>query len=344
MVGHCARKVDLCAAARLKPRTGSGSESLLPVNSIGRSPSRHLTKIILASRRKRSKTLRADFQVLSSLFEAARAHQHRRLMEESMRWSSEAEEAVSKVPFFVRRRVRKRVEDEAVRRHSPEVTLEHVMACKRRYLENMDEEVKGHQLETCFGPTGCPNRTVTNDGLAAELEERLSAKKLRDFLRSKVAGPLKMHHEFRVSIADCPNACSRPQIVDFGVIAAARPRVSGQACSGCGSCVAVCRECAVEIDPTTDTARVDYEKCLNCGQCIKICPAGALDAETEGYRILLGGKLGRHPQLASELRGIYTKEQVAEILEKCLEHHMAHNTEGERFGEILNRTGFHFLK
>jgi anaerobic sulfite reductase subunit C len=260
-----------------------------------------------------------------------------------MRWTKEAEAAVSKVPFFVRRRVRKRVEKEAARRHSHEVTLEHVTACKRRYLENMEEEVKGHQLETCFGPSGCPNRAVTDDSLAAELEKLLSAKKLRDFLKTKVTGPLKMHHEFRVSISDCPNSCSRPQIVDFGVVAAALPRVSEQDCSGCAACVAVCKESTIDIDPETDTARIDDEKCLYCGQCVKVCPTGALNTETEGYRILLGGKLGRHPQLATELRGIYSKEQVIEILEKCLEHHMVCNTEGERFGEILNRTGLGFL-
>jgi anaerobic sulfite reductase subunit C len=260
-----------------------------------------------------------------------------------MRWTKEAEEAVSKVPFFVRRRVRRRVEEEATRRHAPEVSLEHVTACKRRYLENMDEEVKGHQLETCFGPNGCPNRAVTDDGLAAELEKRLSGKRLRDFLKTKVAGPLKMHHEFRVSISDCPNSCSRPQIVDFGVIAAARPRVSERDCSGCAACVAVCKEGAIHIDPESDTARVDNEKCLYCGQCVKICPAGALNTETGGYRILLGGKLGRHPQLASDLGGIFSKEQVLEVLEKCLEHHMLCNSEGERFGEILNRTGVDFL-
>ncbi len=260
-----------------------------------------------------------------------------------MRWAKEAEEAVSKVPFFVRHRVRKRVEEEATRRHSQEVTLAHVTACKRRYLENMEEEVKGHQLETCFGPSGCPNRAMTDDSLAAELEKLLSAKKLRGFLKTKVTGPLKMHHEFRVSISDCPNSCSRPQIVDFGVIAAALPRVSEQDCSGCAACVAVCKESAIDIDPEADTARIDEEKCLYCGQCVKVCPTGALNTETEGYRILLGGKLGRHPQLAAELGKICSKEQVLDILEKCLAHHMVCNVEGERFGEILNRTGLGFL-
>jgi anaerobic sulfite reductase subunit C len=260
-----------------------------------------------------------------------------------MRWNKEAEEAVSKVPFFVRRRVRKRVEEEATRLHAQIVTLEHVTACKRRYLENMEEEVKGHQLETCFGPSGCPNRAVVDDSLSVELEKVLSGKKLRDFLKSKVSGPLKMHHEFRVSISDCPNACSRPQIVDFGIIGAVLPRISENACTGCAACVAVCKEKAIEIDPATDTARLDLEKCLYCGQCVKICPADALSVETVGYRLLLGGKLGRHPQLATELRGIYLRDQLLELLDKCLEHHMAHNSDGERFGQVLSRTGFNFL-
>ncbi|MBI5249158.1 MAG: 4Fe-4S binding protein [Desulfomonile tiedjei] len=260
-----------------------------------------------------------------------------------MKWTKEAEEAVSKVPFFVRRRVRKRVEEEASRRKANQVTLEHVTACKRRYLENMEEEVKGHQLETCFGPSGCPNRAVADDGLVAELERMLSGKKLRDFLKAKVDGPLKMHHEFRVSISDCPNSCSRPQIVDFGIIGAVRPRISEHSCTGCGACVAVCKERAIEMDPVTDIAQLDLKKCLYCGQCVNICPTGALNVETQGYRIVVGGKLGRHPQLAEELQGIHSKDQLLEIMEKCLNHHMAHNSNGERFGEVLNRTGAGFL-
>ena len=28
---------------------------------------------------------------------------------------------------------------------------------------------------------------------------------------------LKFHHEFRVTVADCPNSCSQPQIKDIGI-------------------------------------------------------------------------------------------------------------------------------
>jgi anaerobic sulfite reductase subunit C len=260
-----------------------------------------------------------------------------------MKWNKEAEEAVSKVPFFVRRRVKKRVEEEATRLRADIVTLEHVAACKRKYLENMEDEVKGYQLETCFGPSGCPNRAVVDERLAAELEKMLAGKNLRDFLKARVSGPLKMHHEFRVSMSDCPNACSRPQIVDVGIIGAVRPRISENFCTGCGACVAVCKERAIEIDPSTNVARIDLEKCLYCGQCMKVCPAGALTVDVQGYRVLLGGKLGRHPILGTELDGIYSREQVIEIMDKCLSHHMAHSSNGERFGEVLGKTGLNFL-
>ena len=142
-----------------------------------------------------------------------------------MKWSQEANEAISKVPFFVRKRVKKRVEEEAVRCGAEEVLLDHVRTCQKRFLNQMEEEVKGYQVETCFGPGGCPNRAVIFDDFSKKIEEHLAGRNLKSFLKDRVKGPLKMHHEFRVSTSDCPNACSRPQIVDLGLIGARSPKV-----------------------------------------------------------------------------------------------------------------------
>jgi dissimilatory sulfite reductase (desulfoviridin) alpha/beta subunit len=60
-------------------------------------------------------------------------------------------------------------------------------------------------------------------------------------------------------------------------------------------------------------------------------------------RILLGGKLGRHPRLGRELSGIFSAETTLAIIETCLAHFKTENKQGERFGELLNRTGFGFL-
>ncbi len=89
----------------------------------------------------------------------------------------------------------------------------------------MENELSGYQVETCSGPRGCPNRAVVCEGLAEEIEQRLAKQDLRSFLKRIVRGPLKIHHELRISVSDCPNACSRPQIADIGLIGALHPAI-----------------------------------------------------------------------------------------------------------------------
>jgi len=254
-----------------------------------------------------------------------------------MKWSKEAEEAVAKVPFFVRRRVRQRVEEEARQCGAQEVNLEHVRTCQRRFLNKMEEEVKGYQVETCFGPTGCPNQAVKNSDLSAKIENLLSAKNMRSFLKEKVNGPLKLHHEFRVSISDCPNACSRPQIADIGLIGACVPEMDEESCSLCQACVEICREGALFL--REGKIVLDSSRCLYCGQCIKVCPPGALKEQKNGYRIQVGGKLGRHPLLAKEMPGIYDTEETLRIITNIIDFYQIHCQKGERLGEVLELTG-----
>ena len=258
-----------------------------------------------------------------------------------MQWNEQAAAAVGKVPFFIRKRVRKRVEEEAQRAGASVVTIEHVERCKQRFMKNMEDEVQGWQVETCFGPGGgCPNSVGPEPELAAQIEAHLASLDLKAELKKRVAGPLKMHHEFRVSVSDCPNACSRPQIVDVGLIGAVRPEVTEEACSGCGGCVETCREGAVHLDRGgAGPPLIEPDKCLACGHCLKACPTGTLVAGLTGYRILVGGKLGRHPQLGQELPGIFTAEETVEVVKRCAAHFLRHNRHGERFGEILQRTG-----
>ena len=255
-----------------------------------------------------------------------------------MNWSKEAEKAILKVPFFVRKRVRKRVEEEAILRGAKEVGLEHVQACKERFLNRMEEEVKGYQVENCFGQSGCPNRVVVDDDLVKKLGKKLSKRNLKDFMRKKVDGPLKLHHEFRTSISDCPNACSRPQIVDVGFMGARLPAVSSnETCTECGACLETCKERAITVDEALPS--IDRDRCVSCGQCIDVCPTGILKEDEKGYRILVGGKLGRHPRLGSELPGIYSEEEVLKIIDQCIDYYQNHCVEGERFGEVLEKEG-----
>ena len=254
-----------------------------------------------------------------------------------MKWTDEAEGAVSRVPFFIRKRVKKRVEEEAERQGNSLVTLDQVKTCQQRFLKNMDQEVKGFQVEACFGPTGCPNAVVVDPDLVQRLDKKLEQRTLREFLKEKVQGSLKMHHEFRVSLSTCPNACSRPQIVDFGIIGAVRPAVGTEPCTGCEACVEACPEKAIALPESQDGPEIDFDRCLACGQCLKVCPTGTLAEGEKGYRVLVGGKLGRHPQLGRELPVIHSEDDLLGILDRTLDHYRKYNEKGERLGEVLKQ-------
>lgn len=260
-----------------------------------------------------------------------------------MKWSETAQEAMSKVPFFVRRKVRKKVEEEAAKSGAVIVTMEHVKSSREKFLNNMDDMVKGYELEVCFGSGECPNRATDSSILVTKLEEILESYNLRDLLKKRVNGPLKLHHNFRITIADCPNACSRPQIVDIGIIGASAPFIESNACSMCGECVKACRENALLADKQGRISAMDNERCVMCGQCAKVCPTRALAEDTSGYRILVGGKLGRHPRLGYELPGLYNLNDTLAIVRNCLDLYVREAANGERFGSILERKGFHVL-
>lgn len=252
-----------------------------------------------------------------------------------MEWSEEAKKALNGVPFFVRKRVKKRVEEEASSAGANQVLPVHMETCRKRFLTRMEDEVAGYQVETCFGSSGCPNRVIVSDGLVEKIKGLPALQNMKPFLKKIVAGPLKIHHEFRVSLSDCPNACSRPQIADIGIIGACKPRVTEEQCSGCGACAEACQEDAISF--TAERPVISADKCLSCGKCFAVCPTGTLKEGEKGYRVLVGGKLGRHPRLATEIQGIHDEEKVLEIIEEWLNYYTSRCRSGERLGEILER-------
>ncbi len=200
------------------------------------------------------------------------------------------------------------------------------------------DEIKGWRIETCKGPTqGCANRAVVDDALAADLDGVFRARDFGVGLRALVGGPLKRKHEFSVALADCPNACSRPQIADLGLIGAAVPHLTAEPCHQCIGCVHACREGAVLH--TGLLPIVDPAKCVRCGSCCRVCLSGTLQVERRGWRILVGGKLGRHPRLGTELPGVYSRDGVLAAAECCVGHYLRRARPGERLGDLLGRAG-----
>jgi len=261
-----------------------------------------------------------------------------------MEWTAEAETAIKKVPVFVRKRVRVRVEKEAADAGTPIVTLAEVKTTQARFLAGMSSDVQGYQTEICFGPNGCPNRANPGDRLLERIDSLLNKADLLTFLKKSVEGDLKYHHNFRVAVSDCPNACSQPQIKDIGIIGACGPRVTDAACTRCDGCIDACKEAVVSIDDTCEHPAIDLQSCVKCGKCIDACPTGTIAQGERGYRIQLGGKLGRHPQLARELPGIYSEDQVVDIVGDCIRLYKQNSRRGQRFAEIFTDEDFQRLR
>ena len=255
-----------------------------------------------------------------------------------MRWEKEAEALLKKVPFFVRGRVKKRVEDFVRARGKDVVTKEELLRAKRALRDKEAQVEEGFSVEGCFGASGCPNAVTSSLTLLEKIEDLLRRAEITAFLRAQVGGPLKHHHQFRVALSECPNACSQVQIRDVALIGRVELGLSPERCQFCGECERVCEEGAISL--TEAGPRLDEEKCLGCGACVRVCPEGALFAARKGYRVLLGGKLGRHPRLAREIIPLAREDEVLALLEKVLSFYRKHAQHGERLGAVFDRLGW----
>ena len=258
-------------------------------------------------------------------------------------WDSEAEKTLRRVPFFVRTKVRKKVEEEVAAAGRNRVTKTDLEESKRNHLKRLSEGVKGYSVEACFGSSGCQNAVVTSADLVSNLESLLEEADLLRFLRSQLGEHVKLHHQLRVTLADCPNACSQPQIKDIGIIGQAQVSCEPEECTACGECEPVCQESAILLDDGF-LVSIDEDLCVECGACARVCPGDAITNTSNTYRILVGGKLGRHPQLARDLTNGLDAEQVLNLVGDIVGFYKNNARRGERLGALINRVGWEEFK
>lgn len=154
---------------------------------------------------------------------------------------------------------------------------------------------KSYVLNQC---NNCPRSVPMIKDLNHLIKNNLDELKLHSKLAKKFTN-VSYHYLPKISISGCPNGCSQPQIKDFGLIGYHSPKVTDKNCNHCKRCISSCMEQAIKI--TKDSVTIDYSSCINCGDCIRVCPSGAISYDQVGWRLLQGGRLGRHPKLAKEI-------------------------------------------
>jgi len=258
-----------------------------------------------------------------------------------MEWTKEAEELLKRVPFFVRKKVKKEVENYLTSQGKKRVELEDFLRAKEVLLKKMASSEKGYEVTGCFGTETCPNAITSSKELLDQIEKLLQEEKLTEFLIKKVGGKLKAHHKFKVGLSECPNACSQIYIMDIALHGFVEPEIIPEKCEFCATCVSACEEGAITL--RDKGVEIDKNKCIGCGACIKVCPTGALKEGFKGYKVYLGGKLGRHPRLATFLK-IVKEEEVIPLIKRVVEFYKKENTKGERLGAIIERIGWEKVK
>lgn len=198
---------------------------------------------------------------------------------------------------------------------------------------NTQTPLASHAFKICRGATGCPHAVLTRDP-GAELESVLAATGWPAFLAGQIQ-PIRHHHQFRLVVSCCPNGCSQPHIADFALVATARIGFDVEACVACAQCLPACAEGALRLE---QSIALDPLRCLGCAACVQVCPTSALQVREMAYRVLLGGKLGRHPRLAHEL-GTFPLPASIDILQRTLDVFMQNYRPGLRLGELIEKMG-----
>ena len=307
-----------------------------------------------------------------------------------MEWDEEASSRLEKIPVFVRRMARSKIEKRASDNGKSVVTLEDVEDAKAGFmgtgsvksdkgvinanpfsldskagedkfeiLKRSDEysEEDGlpamYTIEICRGEdVECPFLIAGIKGLRQKMKERLRETGFSKKLISRIDGKILPHQRLKIAIASCPNCCSMPQIRDFGVHVRATVSVDEDfECNGCGNCLRACKEGAIKItgmssEPSENGKKVvtiNYDRCVHCGLCAEVCPTGTIKMDRKCFRVMIGGKLGRHPRFADDLTGFADESEVLRALDVCVDALLNEKKE-KRFGELVRKIGIEEFK
>jgi len=180
----------------------------------------------------------------------------------------------------------------------------------------------------------CPGNSECNYGV-------IDTYGMGDLLDKEFFGE-DMPVKIKFAVTGCPNSCAKPQENDLGVMGIRMPAINTEACSGCGTCTFMCPEKAIVLE--NEKIKILWDKCNLCGACVGTCPSDLITEEWTGYKILVGGKIGKHPKLGTELIDVKSPQEAVAIFRKIINWAKKNAKTGERLGICLDRVGFEKFK
>ncbi|KLU58962.1 anaerobic sulfite reductase subunit C [Peptococcaceae bacterium CEB3] len=205
-----------------------------------------------------------------------------------------------------------------------------------RSYSTQNYSAQNYIIEHCR--PGCPKAARSWRDLNERLRPALERLALGEKLKEKFPRIL-YHHLPKIGISACPNGCSQPQIRDIGVMGFIKPRFEAELCTDCRICAGVCLEDAIDFE--SGSFRLDPESCLGCGDCIRSCPSGALRKGESGWKLLQGGRVGRHPRFGEPSGQVVTDEEALSWVLAVLRRYLADSGPGERLSHYLEH---HLIK
>lgn len=267
---------------------------------------------------------------------------------DSIPWDPEAQEALKRVPALMRGLARRKIEQGVAAGGRRRVSLADFEKAEARFkalrggrsgqelAAMMPAENKPGApmvvVEACRAQlAGCPNALLDTEPWQQAVDDWLTEADISERLRQRVEGDrVLFHHKLKIAIAGCPNGCSRPQIADMALVGTVRPSFDAGLCTACGECATACPDRAIEI---TDTAVWNSQRCLGCLKCHEVCPVEAVSLGQPMARVLMGGKLGRHPHLAQEIAVVANPQEAADLFSRIVEQYIDNSAPGQRFAD-----------
>lgn len=257
-----------------------------------------------------------------------------------MEWTVEANNEIGAFPYFARFRARKLIESNNKKINKNIVEMEDVLKIKedeyiKKLLEidyklNNIEYKQNLKINICGGIRGCKRSHFDDMEVAKIFYKVLEETQILKVIET--SKETRKNSSLKAAISGCPNSCSQPQIQDIGIVGYRKPKVIDGKCIQCGLCGQSCVLDLIEID---SEARIEIDSCIGCGKCIEVCPSGSIVELEKGYRILVGGRLGKLPQLAKTYVEVTSLEDLEFYLRRLIKNFEKCLKEGIRFSDLV---------